>query len=803
MVIILILFSATVILLLVYVRANLLLWTGILAILLGLWMFADGRFSVLWWFGWAFFLAAAGIVNVPWLRRACFMKPLVPLFRRTLPPLSKTEREALEAGTVWWDGELFTGNPDWNKLLETPKPELTDEEQCFLDSSVEELCRMVDDWKIVADLHDLPPEIWRFIKEKRFFGMIIPKDYGGLGFSALAQSQVIMKIASRSIAAAVTVMVPNSLGPAELLLRYGTEEQKKHYLPRLARGEEVPCFALTSPEAGSDAASISDAGIVCKGIFHGEEIIGIKLNWEKRYITLGPVATILGLAFRLHDPEHLLGGGNEPGITLALIPVNTPGIVIGSRHNPLGVPFQNGPNRGKDVFIPVEWIVGGRAGTGRGWQMIMECLAAGRSISMPALCSGVGEFVARVVGAYARIRRQFRLPIGRFEGVEEVLAQIAGNIYAMDAARIMTCGAVDQGEQPSVISAILKYHCTEHMRKVVNDGMDVLGGSGICLGPHNLLGHIYQATPIGITVEGANILTRSLIIFGQGAIRCHPYILQEIRALTNPDPIQGLVDFDRLLRNHIASTLRNAVQTLILGITGGRLIKASASPVRRYCQIASRLSAAFALTADIVLITLRGALKKRERISARLADILGHLYIISALLKQFKDRQWPSDEQPLLQYGCEESLYKIQESFEELFDNLPFRPAAWLLRLMIFPIGRPFSRPDDRVGSRVAGILMEPSPLRDRLTAGLFIPKDTSDPLGRLEDALNKATAAEPVEKKLREAVKNGRLQTQAEELLLEEGVRAGIITAEEANLVQQAVIVRREVIQVDDFPRL
>jgi len=797
-----IILSVAAVWLLAYNRGNLLAWTGTFALLLGLRTFAVRELSGLGWLVWLFFLAAAVIVNVPVMRRALFMKPIFLLFRQMLPSISRTEREALEAGTVWWDGELFTGNPDWDKLLATPKPELTDDERSFLDGPVEELCRRLDDWKIVTSTRDLPPDVWRFIKENGLFGMIIPKEYGGFGFSTLAHSQVVMKVASRSIAAAVTVMVPNALGPAELLLRYGTAEQKKHYLPRLAKGEEIPCFALTGPEAGSDAASLPDTGIVCRGIFRGQETVGIKLNWEKRYITLGPVATILGLAFQLRDPEHLLGNDGEPGITLALIPTDTPGIVIGSRHDPLGVPFLNGPNFGKDVFIPIEWVIGGQAGIGQGWRMLMESLAAGRSISLPALSSGGAKFVARVVGAYARVRRQFRLPIGRFEGIEEALARIAGNTYLMDAVRVMTCGAVDLGERPSVISAIVKYHCTERMRTIVNDGMDVLGGSGICLGPRNLLGRIYQAAPIGITVEGANILTRSMIIFGQGVIRCHPYLLKEMEAVTNPDVRHALAEFDRLLRNHAAHILSNAARALFLGITGGRLARVPAAPARRYYQVATRLSAAFALTADTVLLTLGGTLKRRERISSRLADILSQLYLISALLKQFSDRRSPMDELPLLRWAYEESVHNIQESFGELFDNLPFRPAAWLLRLIVFPFGHHFARPDDGLSRRIARILMEPSALRDRLSAGLFIPNDLSDPLGRLEDALRKVTAAEPVEQKLNDAVKNGRLEERTDHSLLEAGIRAGIITRDEAGLVLQATAARREVIQVDDFPR-
>ena len=789
---------------LTYLRASLPIWTGVFILLLCLWTFANGGLTgSLVWPAWIVFLIVAVVVNIPPIRRTLLIKPLFYQFRRMIPSLSKTEREALEAGTVWWDGELFTGDPDWNRLLATPKQELTEEERLFLDGPVEELCRMLDDWRIVSVTKDLPQEAWQFIREKHFFGMIIPKEYSGLGFSAYAHSQVITKLASRSVTAAVTVMVPNSLGPAELLLHYGTDEQKKYYLPRLAGGEEIPCFALTGPEAGSDAASIPDIGLICRGIFRGKEIIGIKLNWEKRYITLGPVATLLGLAFRLRDPEHLVGSEDEPGITLALIPANTPGITIGSRHNPLGITFQNGPNRGQDVFIPVDWIVGGEAGIGQGWRMLMECLASGRSISLPSLSTGGTKFAARAVGAYAAIRRQFHLPISRFEGIEEVLAHMAGNLYLMDAARLTTCSAIDFGARPAVISAIVKYHCTERMRKIVNDGMDVLGGSGICLGPRNLLGRIYQAAPIGITVEGANILTRSMIIFGQGAIRCHPYLLKEIEAVGNPDISRGLEDFERHFRSHAAFTLSNAARALFHGITGGLMAGAPPASPSRYYRAATRLSAAFALSADAALLALGGTLKRREKISARLGDIFSHLFLISALLKQFKDRQQPSDELPLVEWGCEDCLHNIQESFIELFDNLPVRAIAWMLRLIIFPIGRHFAAPNDKLGARVARTLTEPSALRDRLTAGLFIPTDVSDPLGRLEDALLKATAAEPVERKLRDAVKDGRLKVHDEDAMPDEGVRAKIISEDEAEIVRKAIAARRQVIRVDDFPGL
>jgi acyl-CoA dehydrogenase len=783
------------------VRAKLPVWTGVFALLIGLWTYFSGRYTGIWWLVWLIFLAAAVVLNVTALRRALLMKPLYLLVRRKLPPLSRTEREALDAGTVWWDGELFSGRPDWGRLLADPQPELTDDEQAFLDGPVEELCRMLDDWRITAEVHDLPSEVWRFIREHRFFGMIIPEEFGGLGFSALAHSEAVMKIAGRSITAAVTVMVPNSLGPAELLLRYGTDAQKEHYLPRLARGDEVPCFALTGPEAGSDAAALPDTGIVCRGVYQGEEVTGVRLNWDKRYITLGPVATLIGLAFRLTDPDHLLGAAEESGITLALVPADAPGITIGNRHDPLGVPFQNGPNQGRDVFIPLDRIIGGVAGVGQGWRMLMESLAAGRSISLPALSTGGVKYIARVVGAYARVRRQFRLPIGRFEGVEEALARIAGHCYLMDAARVMTCGAVDRGERPSVISAIVKYQSTERMRKVINDGMDVVGGSGICRGPRNLLSHIHQAAPIGITVEGANILTRSMIIFGQGAIRCHPCILKEMEATANPDAAQGLADFDRLLSQHVGFTLNNAARAFLFAFTRGCGTQVPPGRARRYFRAATRFSAAFALTADLALLTLGGELKRREKISGRLADILSHLYLISTVLKQFDDRGWPREELPLAEWGCEESLHAIQESFTGLLQNLPFRPAAWLLRLIVFPLGRHFPGPSDRLGHEAAALLLEPSPLRDRLTAGLFVSTDPTDRLCLLEDALEKVIASEPPERALRDAVNRGRLTRGGDEALMQEGVAAGIITADEAELVRIARAARAEVIRVDDFP--
>lgn len=745
--------------------------------------------------------ALAALFVFPPLRRPLISNRLLPWFRAALPVMSQTERDALEAGTVWWEGELFSGRPDWNKLLAIPTPQLTAEEQAFIDGPAEELCRMLDDWRITEELHDLPPHVWQFIKDKRFFGMIIPKKYGGLEFSALAHSEVVMKLSSRSVTAGVTVMVPNSLGPAELLLHYGTQEQKNHYLPRLARGEDVPCFALTGPEAGSDASSIPDNGVVCRGQFDGKEVVGIRLNWDKRYITLGPVATVLGLAFKLYDPDGLLGDKKDLGITCALIPTHTPGVTIGHRHFPLSIPFQNGPNSGKDVFIPLDWIIGGVAGAGQGWRMLMECLAAGRSISLPAQSVGAGKLACRATGAYARIRKQFKMPIGRFEGVEEVLARIAGYTYMMDAARVMTAGAVDLGERPSVASAIVKYNLTERMRKVVNDAMDVQGGSGICLGPSNLLGRVYQSIPIGITVEGANILTRTLIIFGQGAVRCHPYVLKEMQAAAERDAQRAALLFDQAFFGHVGFTVGNAVRALLHGISGARLagVPSQAGAERSYYAQLTRMSAAFALVADAAMLVLGGSLKRKEKLSGRLADVLSQLYLCSAVLKRFADQGRPEADLPLLRWACDDALYQAQEALDGLLRNFPNRFAAAMLRMLVFPFGKPYAAPGDALGHQAASLLLEPSSARDRLTAGVYAPTDPSEPLGRLDDALRKVIAAEPVERKLRAALNAG-ASNGGDEALLREGVRRGVIGEDEARIVQEAIEARKGVIKVDDF---
>ena len=707
-------------------------------------------------------------------------------------------RQAPSGGMLNYSPDIPTGTSS----CISPPPTLTADEKAFLDGPVEELCRRLDDWRINEELHDLPPETWKFIKDHGFFGMIIPKKYGGLEFSALAHSTVVMKISSRSITAAVTVMVPNSLGPGELLLHYGTEDQKNYYLPRLARGEEVPCFGLTSLDAGSDAASMTDTGIVCRGEFRGKSnVLGIRLNWEKRYITLGPVATVMGLAFKLYDPDHLMGDREELGITLALVPSDLQGISIGRRHVPANLAFQNGPNSGQDVFIPLDFIIGGVEGAGQGWRMIMESLASGRSISLPALATGASKLASRAVGAYARIRRQFKMPIGRFEGIEEALTRIAGYTYVADAARMMTAGAVDLGEKPSVISAIVKYHLTERMRQVVNDAMDVQGGSGISMGPRNFMGWVYQAIPISITVEGANILTRSLMIFGQGAVRCHPYILKEMKAAGDPDPVRASIEFDRALFDHIGFSVNNAARCLFHGLTGARFAAAPVRhPVRRTFQQLTRMSACFSLAADISMLVLGGQLKIREKLSARLGDILSQMYLASAALKRFEDQGRPKEDLPILQWACENSLHGAQQSLDDLIRNFPSRPAAWLLRILVFQSGKCCRAPDDQLGHRVARLLLSPSEARDRLTSGIYLPKDLDESVGRLDAALEKVIAAEAVEEKLRIAVRAGKLMSVDEESLLREGTRTGVISEDESKQVREATAFRREALSVDDF---
>ncbi len=751
---------------------------------------------------WAVYLVVVIPLGVPSLRQNLMSARLLNFMRGALPPISQTEREALEAGSVWWDAELFSGKPEWKRLLETPAPRFSEKEQAFIDGPVEELCAMLDDWRITHDIQDLPEEVWAFLKSNRFFGMIIPEQYGGLEFSALAHSEVVMKVASRSLTAAVTVMVPNSLGPAQLLLEYGTEEQKQHYLPRLAVGEEIPCFALTGPEAGSDAGAIPDTGIVCKGEYKGEQdVIGIRLNWDKRYITLAPVATVLGLAFKLYDPDHLLGEQEDLGITLALIPTDLEGVSVGNRHLPLDSAFQNGPTRGKDVFIPLDLIIGGVDQAGKGWRMLMECLAEGRGISLPALATGAGKVMSRVTGAYSRVRTQFKMPIGKFEGIEEPLARIAGNAYIMDAARKLTATAVDIGQKPSVISAIVKYQLTERMRAAVNDAMDIQGGSGICLGPSNFIGRLYEALPIGITVEGANILTRSMIIFGQGAIRCHPHLLDEVNAAQMEQREEALERFDDALFKHVGYLTSNLARSFWLGLTNAVFTRTPGDKeTRRYYRQLTRLSAAFALVSDTALLSLGGLLKRKERLSGYFADILSNLYLASAVLKHYEDQGRQAADLPLLHYACRSTIYRAQQAMFAVFWNLPLRPIAYVLRALAFPLGKPYRPADDNMIHEVAQLLLEPSAVRERLTQGIYKTQEQSDAAGRIEFAFERVSTAAGAEHKLKKALREGTVKSNGAGPDLDAAVESGVINTEEAEQLKAAKLATLEAIRVDEF---
>jgi acyl-CoA dehydrogenase len=773
-------------------------------VIIGFALLAYNLFGVGHWL-WDLFLWAlfAGLVslNLISFRREQITAPLLKLFRDVLPSLSDTEREALEAGTVWWDGELFSGCPDWTVLTAMPAPRLSDEEKAFLDGPTNELCEMLNDWEITHELADMPENVWAFIKKHRFFAMIIPKHYGGLEFSGFAVAAVLTKLASRSTVAASTVGVPNSLGPAELLLHYGTQEQKDRYLPGLASGDEIPCFALTAPRAGSDASAIPDTGVICKGTFDGKQIIGVRLNWDKRYITLAPIATVLGLAFKLYDPDHLIGDKDEYGITAGLIPTTLDGITIGRRHFPLNNPFQNGPTQGKDVFVPLDCIIGGPERAGQGWKMLVELLAAGRAIVLPANATGGAKAATYASGAYTRIRNQFNLPISRFEGVGEALARIAGNTYILNASLSVTTSALARGEKPAVPSAILKYHCTELGRKISNDAMDVHGGKGIVLGPKNYLGRTYQALPIAITVEGANILTRSLIIFGQGAIRCHPYVLKEMEAATNPDYEKSLRDFDYYLFEHIGYAISNAARSFFLALTHAKLSGAPVfGPMARYYQHINRYSAAFALAADFSMLTLGGELKRKEALSARLGDVFSSMYLASMVLKHYENQGRPEADQPLVEWACRTLLYQAQEQLHGFLRNFPQRAVATLLRLLIFPRGRMYSAPSDALGQQLVELITHPTETRARLCSGIYSTREPGNPLGLLQEALEATEDASPLDEKLRNAIKAGVVTTNDPIGKIEMAQEAGVLSAKEARQLKDLDAMVMEIIGVDDF---
>jgi acyl-CoA dehydrogenase len=753
---------------------------------------------VIFWLG---FIAAAGFANLRQWRIRYIVAPVLATLKKQMPVISNTEREALEAGNTWWEKELFCGRPRWKTLFSIPRPMLSVEENEFLNGPVETLCSMINDWQVVFQDRDLSETVWNYLKNEKFFGMAIPKEYGGLGFSALAHSTVVMKIATRSMSAAVNTMVPNSLGPAELLIHYGTNEQKDYYLPRLATGKEVPCFALTAPEAGSDAGSIPDTGVVCRGLHNGQEVLGIRLNWDKRYITLAPVATVLGLAIKLYDPEHLLGQQEEIGITLCLIPTSHPGVEIGTRHYPLQMAFMNGPTRGKDVFVPIDWIIGGTNMAGQGWRMLMECLSIGRSISLPALATACGKACYRFTGAYARLRRQFNTSISAFEGIEEALGHIAGNTYQLEAARIMTAGAVDQKVKPSIASAIAKYHMTELSRTVIAHAMDVHAGHMIQVGPRNFLANMHIGNPISITVEGANILTRNLIIFGQGAVRCHPYLLQEVALITAPVP--DLKQLDSVLMSHIGFFVGNLLRNVAYGLTGGKLIIASVKNrrIKKLQRQLTRMSAALALFADTSLILLGGSLKRRERISARLGDIMSQLYLGSAVLKYYYDHNQPSSDVDYVCWSLQQCLYKSQIAFNELINNFPHRYAAKALSWIIFPYGAAYHTPSDQLHKEIVTSMLAPSELRDRLTKYCYISSDENEFSHRIESALTSIGSIEPLLRKISKAVSGGVVARQLDfPAKLNAALMAGVITVDEANALAVFESLREEVIKVDEF---
>lgn len=757
-------------------------------------------FGSLGLFSWLLFAVVMVPFAVDAVRIPYITTPLLAFYRKVMPEMSTTEQEAIDAGTVWWDGEIFSGRPDWQKLHAIPMGRLTAEEQAFLDGPCDRVCNMIDDWQVNHKVADLPPEVWDYLKEHRFFAMIIKKEYGGLEYSAFAQSRVIQKLAGTSAVLSSTVGVPNSLGPGELLQHYGTEEQRNYYLPRLASGDEIPCFALTSPEAGSDAGAIPDKGIICKGEWEGEEVLGMRLTFDKRYITLAPVATVIGLAFKLYDPEKLLSDKTELGITCALIPRDTKGLDIGRRHFPLNTPFQNGPVRGKDIFVPLDFIIGGADMAGKGWRMLMECLSVGRCITLPSTSAGGAKSCAMSTGAYARIRRQFKIPIGHMEGVEEMLARIGGNAYLMDAVTRLSTVGVDLGEKPSVISAICKYHLTERSRIAINDAMDIHGGKGIMLGPNNYLGRGYQGMPISITVEGANILTRNMMIFGQGAMRCHPFVLDEIKAAAIADQDEALMAFDKAVFGHIGFALANSIRSAWFTLTGGYFHQSPFNDsTSRYYQLLQGYSANLALLTDISMGILGGSLKRRERLSARLGDLLSFIYLGSAVLKRFDEEGRQHEDLPLLHWAMQDIIYSLESSLMDFLDNFPVKWLGLVLKLKLIPFGHRVSKPSDVTEHEVAQLLQKPGQARSRLGAGQYLTREEGSLPGELEQTLDDVIASEPVFDNICKALGEKRSFTQLDKLA-DEALAQELITEQEAELLKRTEKGRAKVVAVDDF---
>ncbi len=752
------------------------------------------------WIGWLPAIAL-GLLSVRAIRQQLVTRPAFHTVKRILPPVSDTEKEALEAGTVGFDAEFFSGAPSWNKLRAVGAPSLTDEERTFLNETVDELCAMIDDWHSRFEQREIPQHIWQFIIDKGFLGMLISKEHGGLGFSPQAQSLIIGKIASRSPDVSTVVMVPNSLGPGELIEKFGTDAQKEHYLPRLASGQEIPCFALTSPYAGSDAASMRDVGVVTKGEYNGQETLGIKLTWNKRYITLAPNATLLGLAFRLYDPENLLGKGHELGITLALVPTDTPGVNIGERHLPCGNAFPNGPTWGEDVFVPIDAIIGGAERAGQGWRMLMSCLSSGRAISLPATSTAAAKSMLRTSTAYGRIRKQFGIAIGRMEGIEERLARLVEHAYVLESARSVTAAMVGEGAKPSVVSAIMKYQSTERMRQAVADAMDIHGGKAICDGPSNYLQSAYQMVPIGITVEGANILTRSLITFTQGVLRSHPFLYQEIQAVQHWDEDQGFEMFEEAFERHTAFAVGNVFGALFHNVTFGQFAEAPpVSETANWYQQLSRASQNFALVADTCVALLGGGLRTRQRLTGQMADALSELYLASAVLKRYEDDGQPLADRRIVELCLRNALYRFYTALQEVTRNFPVFGVGWVLRRLVFPLGFPVRQAAYSTGKAAVRSVLGPGEVRDRLTRDIYISRDATDPTGILEVTLDKVIEAEPAERKVEKALRAGLIRRSLNRDWLGEAETKGIITSEEAELLRETEELVFKVISVDQF---
>lgn len=784
---------------LAFQRASLSVWTIGLAVFLVLCSYFSPFHIVTLSIFWIIYFAIFFILSIRPLRRLLITKTVFQIYKKVMPALSDTEREAIHAGDVAWEAELFSGMPDWKKLQAMRFSVLSSEEQAFLDGPVEEFCHRIDNWRFNYDMQ-IPKSLLDFLGKNGLLGMIIPKKYGGLEFSHFAHSQMIVKLASASCGAAILTSVPNSLGPAELLQHYGTEEQKQYYLPRLANGTDIPCFALTSPLAGSDAGAIEDYGVVCQAEFEGKKQLCIKLNWNKRYITLAPVATLLGLAFKLYDPDHFLGNKESLGVTCALVPTHLKNVEIGRRHFPLHSAFPNGPTTGKDVIVPIDYIIGGAKMAGQGWCMLVECLAAGRGISIPSMATGGLKLCALATGAYAHIRKQFKMSIAKFGGVEEALTRITANLYAMEATRVFTVSILDQGKRPAVASAISKYHVTQMARYGVIDAMDVHGGKGICMGPSNYIAQGYLESPISITVEGANILTRSMIIFGQGAIRCHPYVLKEMLAVQNTDQQAGLIDFDHAFFSHLGFIASNKARAFILGLTNGYLTRAPEGQLKRFYQQFSRFSAALAYLSDLAMISMGGALKRAEKMSARFGDVLSYLYMGSSVLKYFEEMQSPTPELSVVQWLCEDLLYKIQTQLDGILLNFPNRWMAGIARFVIFPRGKYLRPPTDALGACVAKLITEPGEFRTRIAKNIYYTPNDNNPGAKLEAVLMQMIAVEPLEKKLMTAAHDHRIHGKTYEELIASALQNKVISSDESHTLSSAHAARMRVVHVDDF---